>query len=51
MLERVSNSKSMSIDAQNQGTWTHLISLYYLGTRFEGILKDSIVTNLKIVKK
>ena len=51
MLDRVSLSKSLTIDAQNQGTWTHLTSLYFLGSRFQGILKDPIVNNLKNIKK
>ena len=51
MLDRVSLSKSLTIDAHNQGTWTHLTSLYFLGSRFQGILKDPIINNLKNIKK
>lgn len=42
MLERVSKSKANTVDAQHQGTWMHLMSLYYLGIRFGGILKEPI---------
>ena len=49
-LNQVSQSKSLTIDAKNQGTWTHLSSLYYLGTRFQGIFKEEIKTKLKEVK-
>lgn len=51
MLDKVSKSKSLTIDAQNQGTWMHLISLYYLGIRFGGILKEPIKAKLKEIKK
>lgn len=51
VLDRVSLSKSLTIDARNQGTWTHLTSLYFLGSRFQGILKDPIINNLKNIKK
>ena len=51
MLDTVSKSKSSTVDAQNQGTWLHLTSLYYLGTRFGGIMKESIKQNLKEIKK
>ena len=51
MLDTVSKSKSSTIDAQNQGTWQHLTSLYYLGTRFGGVFKDTIKQNLKSIKK
>jgi len=51
MLDRVSKSKSLTVDAQNQGTWMHLTSLYYLGIRFGGVLKEPIKTLLKDIKK
>ena len=51
MLDIVSKSKESTIDAQNQGTWMHLTSLYYLGIRFGGILKEPIKTKLKLIKK
>jgi len=50
MLDKVSQSKSSTIDAKNQGTWTHLSSLYYLGTRFQGIFQEHIKKKLKEVK-
>ena len=50
MLDQVSQSKSSTIDAKNQGTWTHLSSLYYLGTRFQGIFQEQIKAKLKEVK-
>ena len=51
MLDKTSVSKSKTVDAKNQGTWMHLTSLYYLGTRFGGILCEPIKEKLKVIKK
>ena len=51
ILDIISISKSTTVDAQNQGTWMLLTSLYYLGTRFGGIMKDQIKAKLKGIKK
>lgn len=51
LLKQTSSSKSCTVDAQNFGTWSHLVSLYYLGTRFGGILQEPIKQNLKSLKK
>jgi hypothetical protein len=51
MLEKISQSKSLTIDAYNQGTWMHLLSLYHLGIRFGGVLKEPIKAKLKEIKK
>lgn len=51
MLERVSQSKQLTVDSQNQGTWMHINSLFYLGTRFGGVFKDQIKQGLKVVRK
>jgi hypothetical protein len=51
MLDKISRSKSTTVDAQNQGTWMHITSLYYLGIRFGGILKEPIKEKLKVIKR
>jgi len=51
MLDKISRSKTSTVDAQNQGTWMHLTSLHYLGIRFGGVLKEPIKALLQEIKK
>ena len=47
MLDKISLSKSMTVEAGAQGTWMNLTSLYYLGIRHSGVLAEEIKSKLK----